>query len=205
MPELLNRLYEMQQAKAGNVDLGEIRKQLESIPKFDNESIMSNINSAMMGFFNRHYELETGRKEAIVKEIVDQIENDILKVARAHQSSFDKVSDLLAKSAKSIENNVKQVEKSLKDVSENGVSGLDAAIKNIKPTDVSKLEKDIKDLTSVVTTLKNKKPPKQKELDTSPIVEAIEKPKTKIVEFEVITDFHGFPEKVIATEKTEVN
>lgn len=204
MPELLNKLYELQQMKAGAVDLSDIQKQIDSMPRLDNDSVLSSINNAMMGFFNRHYELETGRKESIVKEIIEQIESDIVKVARAHQSSFDKVTSLLEKAAKSIAKDVKDVEAALKEVNTSGVTNLDKAIKGIKPTDVSNLEKDIKALTAAIVALKSKKPPKQKELDISPIIKAIEQPKSKIVEFEVITDSYGFPEKVIATETTKV-
>ncbi|MGB5280490.1 MAG: hypothetical protein WBN37_04155 [Arenicellales bacterium] len=204
MPELLNKLYELQQMKAGAVDLSDIQKQLDSMPRLDNDSVLSSINNAMMGFFNRHYELETGRKESIVKEIIEQIESDIVKVARAHQSSFDKVTSLLEKAAKSIAKDVKDVEAALKEVNTSGVTNLDKAIKGIKPTDVSNLEKDIKALTAAIVALKSKKPPKQKELDISPIIKAIEQPKSKIVEFELIYDSYGLPEKVIATETTKV-
>ncbi|MBT8449733.1 MAG: hypothetical protein KJO69_08585 [Gammaproteobacteria bacterium] len=202
MPDLLEKLYEVRKAQSGSLDLDDIKEKIDAIPRFDNEQVLSTISQSMMGFFNRHYELETGRKEAIVKEIIDTLEKDLLGIVKSHKNQFDAVTKKLVTASNQISKSIDEAKKVINEAQGNGVTALDKAIKGIKPTDVSQLEKDVNNLINVVGALSKKKPPKQEKVNLTPVLDALKEPKKKIVEFEVKTDLYGFPEKVIATEIT---
>lgn len=193
MADLLERLAEIK-----NKDkFKDIREQIDGLPKLDNTAIVEAVNKALMSVFAKQYEIEADRKRAIVEQITAKVESDLVKLVKNQNAQYDKVLASIGDSVSKIEQAIAGIPKADLSSLQESVGALDSSIKGIKPVDLTEITQKLASLTQVVNAVKNKK---QKDVDLTPILQAISAPETKVVEFEVITDAYDFPVKVIAKE-----
>lgn len=191
--DLISRLAEL---KKPPVEVDSLKSELISyisaMPKVDTDQITRDIHAALLSMMNTQNTISEERKSSILDNLraaTDEFNKNIGRIDQEQKKTLSALTDVL----KGLSKEVNSIEFPKTDL-----SGVEKSIKNIKPTSTKGLEKKIDTLGQMLSVLARKEPEK---IDIKPIVDAINKPNLKTVEFTVETDQWDFPTKVIAREK----
>jgi uncharacterized protein with von Willebrand factor type A (vWA) domain len=189
MSELLERVYSLKHESEFSKFSDEVKSSLKKMEKPDLTKIESSLQNALISLFNYQNTISEKRKEELVGKI-ESISGTAEEYAEAHKKLTESVESIVGK----LQSSINSIE-----VPKTDLSSIEKSIKSIKPTDISNLQNQVQNLAIAVSKIKI---PNQK-VDLTPVLEAINNPKTKTVTFEVIDDRWGMPKKVIATEEYE--
>ena len=188
MSELLERVYNLKHKSEFSKFSDDVKNSIERMEKPDLSEVETSLQNALLSLFNSQNNISEKRKEELLEKL-----QGITELAENFTAIQQKLTE-------NIESVAEQVQKSIDSISipKTDLSGVEKSIKAIKPTDISKLQNQVQNLAVAVSKIKIPKNPK---IDLTPVLDAINNPKTKVVTFEVIDDRWGIPKKVIATEQ----
>lgn len=188
MADILEKLNSLKDS--GNRELSsrldEIKRAIDGIT-IDTGPISTALHTALMSIFNTQNGVEQERSNRL-KEDLQRFDAKI--------SAFN---DAVAtkESINGLLQTVEGIKAEINLIPKTDLSGVEKSIKSIKPTDVTKIEKMVNNLSILIKDIKM---PEIK-TDLKPVISAINKlNKPKRVEFEVISDAYGYPQRVVATE-----
>ena len=201
MGNLSKQLEELRSLRNGDMSNAahEMKEIVSSIPKIDNNDIKDFLNSALLSLFNSQNVVDEKRIGRVVEELSKQTKEQGESSGK-HKEMMGKHHAIIS----GLQNSIESINERLDSLS-NAVSmiktdvdltGVEKSIKNIKQTDLTSLVNKIDDMSY---GMKQIKLPKAEKVDLSQVISEINKPKN--VEFKVVTNQHGFPTKVIATER----
>ena len=201
MGNLAERLKELKELRDGDMSNAahEMKEIVKSIPRVDHESIKDFLNQSLLSLFNSQNVVDEKRIGRIVNELSKQTKEQGESSGK-HKEMMGKHHEIIS----GLKNSIESINERLNSLSnavsmiktDVDLSGVEKSIKQIKPTDITKLSNKIDDISYVMSQVKI---PKAEKVDLSQVINEINKPKN--VEFKVVTNQHGFPTKVIATER----
>jgi hypothetical protein len=190
--DLINRYIQMKQAQNQEPVLEAVKTEISMIPQIDTDAIVRDIHNALLPILNTQNAISEERKTAVLSEfkaISEEIEEKLGEASDKQEKALSMLVQVLTGISKEIQ---------AIEMPETDLSPLEKLIKAIKPTSTKAVEQKIDNLTNAIREIKFP----QTKVDLKPILEAINKPRTKTVEFTVETDNYDFPTKVIAKETT---
>jgi dGTP triphosphohydrolase len=190
--DLISRLAEMKQPAA---DLEDFKKEvvgyIQTAQNFDAKSATNEIYAALFPMLNSQNSISEERKTAILNALRDTTDD----ITRKVRDSVDEQRKSLAALTDVLKGLSKEVNSI--DVPKVDLSSVEKSIKNIKPTSTKGIEDKLNKLIGIVASMAKQE---VKPVDLKPVLDAINKPRTKTVTFEVIEDEWEMPKQVIATE-----
>jgi hypothetical protein len=190
--DLISRLAEL---KKPPVELDNFKSELvsyiSSIPHIDTNQITRELHSALLPMMNAQNSISEGRKSAILSDL-KAATDDITKKVQDSVDEQRKALTTLTEVLKGLSKEVNSI-----DIPKTDLSIVEKSIENIKPTSTKGIEDKLNKLIGIVASMAKQE---VKPVDLKPVLDAINKPRTKTVTFEVIEDEWEMPKQVIATE-----
>ena len=188
--DLISKYLAMKQDREQPQLLEAVKTEISMIPPVDSDAIVRDLQNALVNIFNTQNSIGENRKTEVLREL-EAVSSEIEENLNQTTQKYEKALNTLVQVLTGITKEVRAIE-----IPETDLSPIEKSIKNIKPTSTKAIEQRLDALTMAVRNIKIPKTT----VDLKPILAAIEKPKTKTVEFTVETDNYDFPTKVIAKE-----
>lgn len=185
--------------------MGKLEKQYEALRNKDKGPSKSEIAQNKLINTQEDYIRSQGKSISVLNEAIVELQKNINQINSALKGISITVSEIeLDVDLSGVYGGIGEVGQLVSEVNKSvagidtdvDLSGIESLIKKIKPTDLTKLNQK---LDNLLTSRQAIEMPEEMDMDLTPIINEMNKPKT--VEFDVVTNSHGFPLKVIAKEQ----